>query len=109
MGLHYSYPLAEPSYAPPPFADMTAATNLFPQTLSDSLEFLLLYDNVVATPSMGSGLGFIAMADPAYSNTLDATTGNFDYHSSDHIFDTMIVSMLVLDFRTVLISVSEST
>ena len=75
MGLHYSYPLAEPSYAPPPFADMTAATNLFPQTLPDSLEFPLLYDNVVATPSMGSRLGFIAMADPAYSNTLDATTG----------------------------------
>jgi len=73
---------------PPPFADMTAATNLFPQTLPDSLEFLPLYDNVVATPSMGSGLGFIVMADPAYSNTLDTTTGNFDYHSSDHIFDS---------------------
>ena len=92
MGLHYSYPLAEPSYAPPPFADMTVATNLFPQTLPDSLEFPPLDDNVVATPSMGSGLGFIAMADPAYSNTLDATTGNFDYHSSDHIFDSFNAS-----------------
>jgi len=81
---------------------MTAATNLFPQTLPDSLEFPPLYNNVVATPSMGSGLGFIAMADPAYTNTLDATTGNFDYHSSDHIFDSFNAS---LDFRTALISV----
>jgi hypothetical protein len=91
MGPYYSYPLAEPSYAPPPFGDMTAATNLFPQTLPASLEFPPLYDNVDATPSMGSGLGFVAMADPAY-NTLDATTGNFDYHSSDHIFDSFNAS-----------------
>jgi len=91
MGPYYSYPLAlqEPSYAPPPFADMTAAANLFPQTLPASLEFPPLYDDSVnATPSMGSGLGFTAMADPAYNNTLDATTSNFDYHSSDHIFDS---------------------
>jgi hypothetical protein len=93
MGPYYSYPLAEPSYAQPPFGDMTAATNLFPQTLPASLEFPPLYDNVDATPSMGSGLGFVAMADPAY-NTLDATTGpgNFDYHSSDHIFDSFNAS-----------------
>ena len=92
MGPYYSYPLAEPSYAPLPFADMTTAANLFPQTLPASLESPPLYNSVNTTPSMGSRLGFTAMADPAYNNTLDATTGNFDYHSSYHIFDSVNTS-----------------
>ena len=85
----YHFP-TEPTYAPPPFADMTAATNLFPQALHapTSLELPPPYNT---TPPMSSGLEPFAVADYNNDNIYginDSTlTGNIDYHSADHIFD----------------------
>jgi len=85
---YYHFP-TEPTYAPPPFADMTATANLFPQG-HHAPAFLELPPLHHTTPSMSSRFEGFAMAD--YNNdsirTNNSTlTGNIDYHSSDHIFD----------------------
>lgn len=75
-------------YTPLPLAEITAASNLFPQTFlapqADSLKLPVSYDTQ-AELTTDSGLGFFAMADD--SDPALKVTDHVDYHSSDHIFD----------------------
>jgi hypothetical protein len=86
--------------APLPLDEMTAATNLFPQTLHApaSLELPLPYDN---TLTMNSGLDFFAMANYNLQMTRNDDNNddptNVDYHSSDLIFDQFDATFGSLD------------
>jgi hypothetical protein len=92
----YSYPVS--CYAPPPFADMTAAAKLFPQTLLASLEFPPLYDVVDMQPFMSSGLETFATVNHANNlNNSSSLDSNIDYHSLDYIFDSFNTAYGFLD------------
>lgn len=94
-GYHFPAPAqaTSSSYAPSPFADMTAATNLFPQALRVHTTQAPASTSLDLDSDLELSLPYDTTPMANYDNLNDSDlslkiTGNVDYHASDHIFDS---------------------